>query len=433
MEQTSYQQTLEFLFNQLPMFQREGASAYKPGLDTTLRLSELFGNPHNNIRCIHIAGTNGKGSTAHTIAAVLQSAGYKVGLFTSPHLIDFRERIRVNGEMIGERDVIEFVAKYRDAKLSISPTFFELTTIMAFDYFNRQDVDVAVIEVGLGGRLDSTNIITPDLSVITNISFDHTALLGNTLEAIAREKAGIIKPHVPVVIGEAEGGVRNVFVQKAEDALSPITFAQDVNEIISTVRTDGVWHFTTNHFGNVYGELGGDCQRLNAATILTALMSLREIGYKISQNDVHIGFAKVNELTGLMGRWMIISKEPFVVCDTGHNPGGWQYLSKQLAEYDCHKRLVIGFVGDKDVTSILEMMSHIPDARYYFTSPSVRRAMPASSLSDEAMHFGLKGDVFDSVEQAYKKALADSDKGDMLFIGGSSYVVADLLTYLHKV
>ena len=427
-----YSEAIDFLYTQLPMFQRVGAAAYKPGLDTSLRLSEAFGNPHRRFKPVHVGGTNGKGSTAHTLAAVLQKSGYKTGLYTSPHLVDFRERIRVDGKMIPREAVADFVERYRrmDTSYATRPSFFELTMVMAFEYFAREQVDVAVIEVGLGGRLDSTNIITPELSVITNISFDHTQFLGDTLPKIAAEKAGIIKPGIPVVIGEAEGEVRRVFERKAAEENVPILFAEDVRPYRTCrLGAEGIVYDGTP-FGTVTGELTGDCQTRNAATILTALTVLKEEGWNVTDEAVREGFAHVCGLTGLMGRWMKLGESPLVVCDTGHNVGGWDYLSKQVASLPGRKHVVIGFVNDKDISHILDLMPRGADVSYNFTNASLQRALPAEQLARIAAEKGLKGSVCGSVAEAYAMALADAGPEDSVFIGGSTFVVADLLSSL---
>lgn len=427
---TEYQETIDFLFTQVPMFQKVGAGAYKPGLQTVKTLSAAFGNPHTQFPAIHVGGTNGKGSTAHTLAAVLQSAGYKVGLFTSPHLLDFRERIKVDGQMISEGDVVDFVKNYRRHGLDIAPSFFELTTVMAFDHFARMNVDVAVIEVGLGGRLDSTNIITPKLSVITNISFDHVALLGDTLPQIAFEKAGIIKDGVPVVVGEApDREVRNVFVQKAESTGSTIVFADDAPRFSSATDVEGGILYKDTAFGDITGELSGECQRKNTATILCALEMLRDMGWSITRESVSEGFANVVELTGLMGRWMKLSSHPDVICDTGHNTGGWDYLAGTLSGIKDLK-MVIGFVNDKDVTGILAMMPR--NAEYYFTRASVDRALSEDTLGLLGREAGLRGDVYPTVAEAMDAALDAADENSTIFVGGSTFVVADLLSYYRK-
>ncbi len=421
-----YNEAIEFLYTSMPMFQRVGASAYKPGLDTVKMLDDKFGNPHLKYKTIHIAGTNGKGSTAHTLAAILQSAGYRVGLYTSPHLVDFRERIRVNGTMISHEAVVDFVNRYRAMSLNCHPSFFELTMTMAFEYFAREKVDIAVIETGLGGRLDSTNIITPILSIITNISFDHTAFLGDSLKSIAGEKAGIIKPSIPVVIGEAYGEVRDVFAQKALEQNSPIFFAQDEQRFAGVDSLDEGLLYRDTRYGDIVGELMGDCQPKNAATILTALPLLDAQGLSITPQTVKEGFAHVTTLTGLMGRWMTLQRNPHVVCDTGHNVGGWEYISRRLHSVEGTLHMVVGFVNDKDVSHILEMMPKT--AQYYFTNAQIERAMPVTQLAEIASQCELIGEQYSSVEEAYAAALANASSTDTIFIGGSTFIVADLLT-----
>lgn len=424
----TYQEAVKFLYDSTPMFQQIGAAAYKPGLDTTYRLDKAFGHPHRNFKSIHIGGTNGKGSTAHTIASILREQGYKVGLYTSPHLIDFRERIRVNGEMIPEEEVVSFIERFIKMDYPEPLSFFELTTMLAFDYFSRSGVDYAVIEVGLGGRLDCTNIITPILSVITNISKDHVAQLGDSLTKIASEKAGIMKKGVPCVIGEAEGEVRDVFIRHASEVQTPLVFA--VEQITEPAAADsGCIVYPETVFGKIESPLTGDCQPKNTATIISAIMQLREKGVEISDETVRKGFMNVCKTTGLMGRWMVIGKSPLTVCDTGHNIGGWKYLAKRLAEYS-DPTIVIGFVNDKDISSILEIL---PDnAKYIFTSPSIPRALPAEKLSEEALSHGLKGETSPTVAEAYRKALAVTGKNSIVFIGGSTFVVADLLSFLSR-
>lgn len=436
----NYQQTVEWLYNATPMFQRVGAAAYKPGLDTAIQLANAFGNPHLRFPSIHVAGTNGKGSTCHTLASVLQSAGYKVGLYTSPHLIDFRERIRVNGEKISEQGVVDFVSRWQRRATSeeilsqLTPSFFEFTTIMAFDWFASQGVDIAVIETGLGGRLDTTNIITPILSVITNISLDHTAQLGSTLEEIATEKAGIIKDGIPVVIGNNSGkGVKEVFECKAQEKGAPLLYAPERNLIALSARTSTGWLYRDTPWGDIVGELAGDCQCENAATVFTALKCLTEMGWNIPSAAVARGFARVTSLTGLMGRWMKISDSPTLICDTGHNQGGWEYLSQRLnniveetAGSNNNLRMIIGFVNDKDVSHILKLMPE--KGVYYFTQASVPRAMQSTQLQELALQAGLHGNSYASVSGALSQAKKDAASGDIIFVGGSTFVVADLLS-----
>lgn len=430
----TYEETISHLFNSAPLFQNVGAGAYKEGLYNTHYLDEFFGHPHEKFKSIHVAGTNGKGSTSHTLAAILQSAGLKVGLFTSPHLVDFRERIRVNGEMIEEEYVIDFVEQYRNVFEPLHPSFFELTTAMAFKYFAEKEIDVAVVEVGLGGRLDCTNIITPIVSVITNISFDHVGFLGDTLAKIAGEKAGIIKKGVPVVIGEYNEETRPVFEAKAQEMEAPICFAEDENIISNYKFCDegGIDYETV--FGNLHGELGGACQVKNTATVLCAIgIFCQKIAseHLIHNNDIEYGFANVCETTGLMGRWQTIQTEPKVVCDTGHNIGGFEYISKQIASQPCKQlRIVMGMVSDKDINGVLSMLPK--NAIYYFTQASVKRARNCEEVEQLANQHGLYGKSFPNVIDAYKTALSEADKEDFIYVGGSSFIVADLLTSLKK-
>lgn len=423
----TYDNAIDFLYTQIPMFQRMGANAYKPGLDTSIALDKAFGNPHSRFPSIHIAGTNGKGSTAHTLAAILQSAGYKVGLYTSPHLVDFRERIRINGEMISHSAVVDFVNRYRALQLDCQPSFFELTMTMAFEYFAKEKIDIAVIETGLGGRLDSTNIISPILSIITNISFDHTAFLGDTLTAIASEKAGIIKRNTPVVVGEASGDVKQLFLDKSIEMNSPIKFADENKAFSSAELTPDGYLYHNTPFGNITGELTGECQQKNTATILSAIEQLRLIGWEITPDAVKQGFANVCNLTGLAGRWMELQQSPRVVCDTGHNVGGWEYLSRQLSQVEGKLHMVIGFVNDKDISHILDLMPH--NATYYFTRAEIPRALSADEVKAIALAKGLKGEAYATVAEAYQKAIVSASATDTIFIGGSTFVVADLLTH----
>lgn len=407
----NYQDTLDYLYNSTPMFQQVGAGAYKAGLENTWALDEHFGYPHRSYRTIHIAGTNGKGSCSHTLAAILQHAGYRVGLYTSPHLIDFRERIRVNGQPVPEEYVVRFVEEERGFFEPLHPSFFELTTAMAFRYFAEEKVDVAVIEVGLGGRLDCTNVIRPDLCIITNISLDHVQFLGDTLEKIAGEKAGIIKPGVPVVIGETTPETRPVFLKKAKEEGAPIYFAE---EEVQELHSD--WDY----------ELKGAYQVKNRRTLLAALPLLRGAGYRIREEDVRAGFARVVELTGLMGRWQQLQEHPALVCDTGHNVGGIAYIAGQLRQQACRQlHIVIGMVNDKDIRGVLALLPR--EAVYYFTQASVKRALPAAELARLAAEAGLKGDCFPDVPSAVRAAQKKSLPEDFIFVGGSTFIVADLL------
>ncbi|TCO90637.1 dihydrofolate synthase/folylpolyglutamate synthase [Bacteroides heparinolyticus] len=406
-----YQDTLTYLYNSTPMFQQVGGSAYKEGLENTLALDEHFGHPHRKFRTIHVAGTNGKGSCSHTIAAILQEAGYSVGLYTSPHLVDFRERIRVNGQPIPEEYVIRFVEEERCFFEPLHPSFFELTTAMAFRYFADVEIDVAVIEVGLGGRLDCTNIIHPDLCIITNISLDHTQFLGNTLPQIAREKAGIIKSDIPVMIGETTPETKAVFQKRAGEVNAPIYFAEENG------RED---------YPGIEYELKGLYQKKNSRTILTALPLLKEAGYRLDEQSVRRGFAHVTELTGLMGRWQKLQNHPILICDTGHNVGGITYIVEQLKQQAFHNlHIIIGMVNDKDIQGVLALLPE--DAIYYFTQASVKRALPANDLQKLAESAGLKGNCYPDVPSAVRAAQEKSLPEDFIFVGGSSFIVADLL------
>lgn len=454
-----YQNTLKYLYESVPMFQQIGGKAYKPGLDTTHRLDEYFDYPHRQFKTIHIAGTNGKGSCSHTIAAVLQSAGYRVGLYTSPHLVDFRERIRVNGEMMPEGYVVRFVEDHRSFFEPLHPSFFELTTAIAFRYFADQKVDVAVVEVGMGGRLDCTNIIRPDLCVITNIGFDHMLYLGDTLTKIATEKAGIIKEGVPVVIGRAAGEVRRVFALKAKEMGAPILFAEDLKERYRLERKscDQLKEMTVGSIGKrrildrlinerkdtivistlepdsrqlkYFTELTGDCQFENSLTILCALLQLEKCGYRLKEGDYLAGFANVCELTGLMGRWQKVLSSPEMICDTGHNVDGMEYICAQLSyiHETLHKNLhiVFGMVDDKDIGGVLRILPK--DATYYFTKASVKRALAEGELMKQAEEAGLKGMSYATVVDAVRAAKEKCPPQDFIFVGGSSFIVADLL------
>ena len=427
----TYQETITYLYNSAPLFQNVGQDAYKEGLSTTYALDEHFHHPHRKFRTIHVAGTNGKGSCSHTLAAILQASGYKVGLYTSPHLVDFRERIRVNGMPVDEQYVIGFVEQHRAFFEPLHPSFFELTTAMAFHYFATRQVDVAVIEVGLGGRLDCTNIISPDLCVITNISFDHTGLLGDTLSRIATEKAGIIKPHTPVIIGEYTPETQPVFTTEAEDKHAPITFASDT-PLYTNKESDtdyDIYHSTP--YGDLHVQLRGYCQEKNVNTLLHAIGRLIDLGYTIGQDAIREGFAHVCQLTGLMGRWQQLATSPRLVCDTGHNIGGFRYIVPQLLAQPCRTlRIVFGMVNDKDINGVLALMPR--HATYYFTQASVARALDSHTLQALALQHGLIGTPHPTVEAATRAALSNAHEEDFIYVGGSSFVVADLLSTLHR-
>lgn len=427
----TYQEATEYLFNSTPLFQNVGKDAYKEGLENTLLLDKHFNHPHQQYQTIHIAGTNGKGSCSHTLAAILQEAGYKVGLYTSPHLVDFRERIRVNGACIPEERVVRFVEEERAFFEPLHPSFFEITTALAFLYFAEQKVDIAVIEVGLGGRLDCTNIISPLLSVITNISFDHVQFLGNTLDKIASEKAGIIKPNTPVIIGETTPETRPVFAEKALQCQAPVRFAEEEHELQTiSEANDGTREYKTLHFGTINGVLNGDCQIKNTQTILAAVSELQKTLH-ISEQNIRDGFRNVCQTTGLRGRWQKLADSPKTYCDTGHNVGGISYIVKQLERIPCsQKRIVIGMVNDKDIAHVLEMLPK--DAIYYFTQAKVKRALPAEALLAQAKEKGLDGKAFPSVIEAYTAARNEASSDDLIFIGGSTFIVADLFTDIFK-
>lgn len=422
----TYQETITYLYNSAPLFQNIGQGAYKEGLSNTYALDEYFGHPHRTFRTIHVGGTNGKGSCSHTLAAMLQSAGYRVGLYTSPHLVDFKERIRVNGVPIEEQFVVDFVADHRVFFEPLRPSFFELTTAMALLYFAKRKVDVAVIEVGLGGRLDCTNIISPDLALITNISFDHVGLLGDTLAKIASEKAGIIKTSTPVIIGEHNEETYPVFKSEAEGKQAPIVFAQEKPLYINMERGADYDIYQTIPYGELCVELRGYCQEKNVNMLLHAVVALKEAGYDLSEEAVRSGFANVCCLTGLMGRWQQLNDCPRLVCDTGHNIGGFSYIVPQLLAQPCKRlRIVFGMVNDKDIRGVLRLMPK--DATYYFCQASVARALESNTLQVVAGEFGLQGRAYSTVEAATETALSEADAEDFIYVGGSSFVVADLL------
>lgn len=428
----NYQETLNYLYNSTPVFEHVGAVAYKEGLQNTLALDKHFNHPHTNFKTIHIAGTNGKGSCSHSLASILQEAGYKVGLYTSPHLVDFRERIRVNGQCISKERVVKFVKDERKFFEHLHPSFFELTTALAFKYFDEQKVDIAIIEVGLGGRLDCTNIISPILSIITNISFDHTQFLGDTLAKIAAEKAGIIKKSVPVIIGEANEETRPVFQSKANEVNSDIVFAED-NAIVtsSSPIVDGGRRYNLSNNSTLVGELSGDYQERNMNTILCACNILKQMNIIKNDDIIAKGLTNICKNTGLLGRWQTIQNNPTVVCDTGHNVGGWNYLAPQIKRQQCNQlRIVFGMVDDKDINSVMYLLPK--NAIYYWTQAESKRAIKAERVAEIAIKHDLRGEIFDNVEVAYTKALQDSNKDDFVFVGGSSYIVADLLTFLSR-
>ena len=430
----NYTRTLHYLYTSLPMFQRIGAPAYKADLNNTIAICKLLDNPENKFRSVHIAGTNGKGSTSHMLASVLQCAGYKVGLYTSPHLKDFRERIKINGKKIGKQSVVHFVEKHKADFEKIQPSFFEITVGMAFDYFANEKVDIAIIETGLGGRLDSTNVITPLLSVITNISYDHQALLGNTLQKIATEKAGIIKTNVPVVIGETQKSISSIFTKKAKENNAKIYFtdkkyfAQSIDDKAkpNTVQTLDIYYDKKLKYKNLQLDLVGNYQQKNICTVLQSLQLLNHQGFIISEKNIRKGVASVVKRTGLLGRWQILAQSPLTIADTGHNEAGIKQVLAQLKTVP-HRKLhfVLGMVNDKDITKILQLLPKT--AQYYFCKASIPRALDEKELAQKANQAKLKGKTYPTVKAALKSAQKNALKKDLIFIGGSTFTVADAL------
>jgi len=435
----NYEETCNYLFSQTANYESQGAMGYKPGLEVTEAMAEYYNKPQSKFKTIHVAGTNGKGSVSHSLASVLQVCGYKVGLYTSPHLVDFSERIKIDGRPIDHDYVVDFVERGKDFFEKQKATFFEIATIMAFKYFSDCDVDIAVIEVGLGGRLDSTNIITPLVSVITNISLDHTAQLGGSLEQIAMEKGGIIKKGVPVVIGEAVPETRAVFDALAAEAGSTILYAEDNAEVVQSrlLPTGGI-QYVTRHFGEFEGQLGGIYQVKNTNTLLNVLNVLAEQGYlsaseqevnrKKMQGEIADALLHVSLYTGLQGRWQVVRRSPIVVCDTGHNVGGWEQLGKQLRqelEKYSHMHIVFGMVDDKDVYGVMSLLPK--EATYYFTKAQSKRALPEQSVQVFGQQLELQGNAYPSVKEAYRAAIGAAGTNDFIFIGGSNYIVGEFL------
>lgn len=423
----NYQETLDWLFAQLPMYQRQGQAAYKANLDNTLALDEYFNHPHTHFKTIHVAGTNGKGSVSHMLASVLQEAGYKTGLYTSPHLKDFRERIKINGKMVSKQYVVDFIQNNQELFTRLRPSFFEMTVAMAFKYFADQQVDIAIVEVGLGGRLDSTNIITPLASVITNISFDHMALLGNTLEAIASEKAGIIKPGIPTIIGTRDKNYDFVFEKKAMEYQAPLTFASDCWDLYC--NEDGSYnlhHRSGWRIERLQSELKGIYQRKNIPNVLEVIHRLRDKELSLTDEHIRQGIAKTITNTGLYGRWQTLAEHPLTICDTGHNIDGITEITKQLK--NCTYRqlhFVIGMVNDKDIESVLQILPR--EATYYFCKASIPRALNEKILAEKAEKNGLQGTCYPTVAEAYQAARQTAAPEDMIYIGGSTFVVAEVI------
>ncbi|MFC6099263.1 bifunctional folylpolyglutamate synthase/dihydrofolate synthase [Olivibacter domesticus] len=428
----NYIEVIDYLYSRLPMFTRDGSSAFKKDLTNIRKFCEALENPQQDFKAIHIAGTNGKGSTSHMLAAVLQSAGYKTGLYTSPHLLDFRERIKVNGEMIPQQVVVDFVKRHKSLIEEIRPSFFEVTVAIAFYYFSVSKVDVAIIETGLGGRLDSTNIIQPVLSVITNIGFDHMNMLGNTLTEIAHEKAGIIKANTPIIISERQSKIDTVFTEYAHRLHAPITFASDQWSIRSVElhpanqQIEVLSNTNLNDQLVLSLDLKGSYQQKNVLGVLTAIHQLNQLGFNVDQQTLIKSLASVQQLTGLMGRWQTLSSNPLTICDTGHNEDGWQEVLNniQLTAFN-NLHMVIGVMRDKDLDHMLTLLPK--NATYYYCSPPFERALPADELQVAARNFGLTGSAYDNVIQAIKDAQMNAAHHDLIFIGGSTFVVAEAL------
>ena len=404
----NYQETLDYLYSQLPMYQRIGKAAYKANLSSTITLCKVLGNPEKNFKSVHIAGTNGKGSTSHMIAAILYEAGYKVGLYTSPHLVDFRERIKINGAMIPEKNVVDFIESYKKQFQNMGLSFFEMTVGMAFDYFSKEQVDIAIIETGLGGRLDSTNVIIPELSIITNISLDHTHLLGNTLVKIAREKAGIIKKSIPVVIGETQKATKVVFIEKANKLSAPILFADSQPVSRLSIRQNTSY------------------QKKNEQTTLISIDQLIKMGWAVSEDAIKRGLSNVIEKTGLQGRWQTIQNNPTVICDTGHNDAGIKLILEEIEKINYKQlHIVLGMVNDKNISQILSLLPR--DAEYYFCKANIPRALNEIELHNAASQVGINGTKFSNVFSAITAANNQADLEDLIFIGGSAFVVGEAL------
>lgn len=426
-----YKEALEYL-DSLPKFSISGADAYKPGLHNSLELARKFDNPHKKFKSIHIGGTNGKGSTSHMLASILQEEGYKVGLYTSPHLIDFRERIKINGEMIPENEISDFISEWEVREEEIFPSFFEFLSTMAFSWFAKEKVDIAVVEVGLGGRLDSTNIITPLLSVITNISRDHEQFLGDTLSKIATEKAGIIKKGIPVVVGETDSNTAPVFIEKAQENGSEIYFADKQLEDLKLYKKDSGWEVDYTE-SKINVPLAGDYQERNIKTVLSAIERLRNVGVKVSDSSIRKGLEKVEGNTGLLGRWTQISKSPIIIADTGHNLAGMVYNSLQLKHLlEEHKganlRIVVGFMADKAIDEIISLLPN--NAKYYVADAGIPRSLPAKELQQKFSEREFDVTAFSNPLEAYEMAKKEASEKDIIFIGGSNAIVGKILPNL---
>jgi dihydrofolate synthase / folylpolyglutamate synthase len=421
-----YKQTLNYLFSALPMYQRIGQAAYKADLKTTVSIDKYFEHPHKNFKSIHIAGTNGKGSVSHMIASVMQEAGYKTGLYTSPHLKDFRERIKVNGQMISQDYVVDFVKKNKRIFEDLEASFFEMSVALAFKYFSDCKVEFAIIETGMGGRLDSTNIIKPILSIITNIGLDHTKFLGNTITEIASEKAGIIKQNIPVIIGETQSNSKPVFENVASKMNSDIFFADSditIEYLCKNLKYNIFRLIPENKTFEL--DLKGNYQAKNLTTVIKSLDIMQKCGIKVSEDNIKNGLKNVINNTGLKGRWQVLNTTPLTICDIGHNVEGVSYIVEQILQQKFNKlRIIWGMVNDKDISQILQILPQ--NAYYYFTQAQIPRALPAEVIYNEAIKYGLQGEVIQNVEQAYNQAVLNSKKEDMIFIGGSTFVVSEI-------
>jgi len=406
MTNEQYQEAVEWLFVQAPNYQIDGQKAYKPGLDNIKRLCDFFGNPQDKIKCIHIGGTNGKGSTSNMLSSILQEAGYKVGLYNSPHLIDFTERIKVNGKNCDKEFVYHFIQKLKNLPEDIRPSFFEFTTIMAFEYFHQQNVDFAIIEVGLGGRLDSTNIITPIVAAITNVQLDHQNILGNTIEEIAGEKAGIIKNNIPIISGDENEVVKNIIKSKANKENAPFIDASPLNTDLKS-------------------DLKGNYQEKNIKVVLSLIEELRKLNFIISDDNIETGLLTVHKNTGFIGRWFEFSRNPLTICDTGHNQAGLEYVFSQLNSMEKHKHIVLGFVNDKKIDEVMTLLPE--NSEFYFAKPSINRGRHPKDYEDLLINAKISYKIFDSVQEAYLSAKQECTEGEMIFIGGSNFVVGDFL------
>lgn len=406
MTNSEYAEALDWLFVQMPNYQLDGKKAYKPGLDNIRALCNFFGNPQEKLKTIHVGGTNGKGSTSNMLASVLQEAGYKVGLYNSPHLIDFTERIKINGKNCDKNFVYEFIQKLKNLPAEIKPSFFEFTTIMAFEYFYQQKVDFAIIEVGLGGRLDSTNIIQPLVAAITNVDLDHQDILGDSLEKIAVEKAGIIKPGIKIICGDDRDEVRNVIKKKAKECQSEFV---DATAISNSLETD----------------LKGKYQQKNIKVVLGIVDELIENKYSISEKDIENGLKNVQKNTGFIGRWYLFSEKPLIICDTAHNQAGLELVFEQLNSMDCHKKIVLGFVNDKKIDEVLTILPR--NSEFFFVKPAINRGRPPKEYENLLIESGIKYKIFESVQEGYIAAKQTVKNNELIFIGGSNFVVGEFL------